>query len=281
MTRGGSAGERPSDDELQALGARYLWSTEESDRAREAVMLLYLFLPLHAGGMNWRSSLEALLTDARGSGGRNLETGEVQNADHCRSWLSAMGYLALVDQLAALLDVPADANQQKGTTAFERLLLWDGAVTSDEAAAVYGLRCAVVHGYGLLNDPRGRGISVERKRALLHMFRLSADGGDLVRLGDRTFPMDVSLGDLPETCIDLRTLASTIERLVTDLRSAHMEGEGLAIRPDVPLAAVKRACFFFHSDPMAMSADLERAGVPGRRRLICGHRCRSDRSGEA
>jgi hypothetical protein len=201
--------------------------------------------------MNWRSSL-ALLTDARGAGGRTLETGEVLDADHCRSWLSAMGYLALVDQMAALLDVPVAPNEMRGTTAFERLLLWDGAVVSDEAAAVYALRCAVVHSYGLLNDPRSRNVSEDRKRALLHMFQLTANGGDLVKLGDRTFPIDVALGDLSETYVDLRTLSDTTERLISDLRAAHIKGDGLVIRSDIPLAAVRRACFFAHQDPMAM-----------------------------
>ena len=246
-------GERPDDSELQDL-IRYLSSAEDSGPAREAVMHLYLFLPLSAGGTNWRSSLEALLTDARGAGGRSLETGDVLNADHCRSWLSAMGYLALVDQMGALLDVPVAPNEQQGTTAFERLLLWDGAVLSDEAAAVYALRCAVVHSYGLLNDPRGRNMTESRKRALLHMFQLSATGGDLVKLGDRNFPIDVALGDISETCVDLRTLSDTIERLISDLRAAHMKGDGLVIRSDIPLAAMRRACFFVHHDPMAMSS---------------------------
>lgn len=249
-------GERPTDDELGELCARYLSSTDDSDASREAVLRLYLFLPLNIGGYNFRSSLEALLTDARGAGGRSLETGKVLDADHSRSFLSAMGYLALVDQMAALVEVPTARNWPERITAFERLLLWDGAVTNDEAAAVYALRCAVVHSYGLLNDPRGRSMSDDRQRALLHMFRLSADGGDLVRLGGRTFPTDVALGALPETCVDLQTLANTIEHLISDLRSAHMTGEGLAIRSDIPLAGVRRACFFVHGDPMEMSYDL-------------------------
>ncbi len=165
-----------------------------------------------------------------------------------------MGYLALVDQMGVLLDVPAAPGVPKGTTPFERLLIWDGTVLGDEAAAIYALRCSVMHSYGLFNDPRSHVTKPERVRALLHVFSLAAEGGDIVRLGDRTFSPDVSLGDIPATTVDLRSLADAIERLIADLRAEHMEGGGLAIRPNIPLAHLTRVCFFQHQNSVALNS---------------------------
>lgn len=240
----------PSPSELVDL-LPVLHSDSEDDDARNAVLRLYLFLPVvTADGVHYRSSLEALQRDARGTGGRDADSGELLDADHTRSWLSAMGYLALVDQVSKALHVPL---RRKGTTPFELLLVHSAGLAEDEAAAIYALRCAFVHNYGLRNDPRPRVTDEDRIRALLHMFNLSATGGPLVQIGDRSFLVDGAVADIETTVVDLRSLGNTVEALVRSLRDAHVAGADVSIRRDIRLADFRRACFFMHRDPIPLT----------------------------
>jgi hypothetical protein len=221
---------------------------------REAALTLYLFLPLHVGSIRYRSSLEALLRDARGAVGRDLDSGAVLHPDHSRSWLGTMGYLALIDQVSNLLDVPPDPELPKGASNFEALLHWDGYVLADEAAALYALRCSFVHNYGLLNNPRGR-VSPVRAPSLTHMFELGANGGtEVVKLGRRDFDNDTPIAEISPTFVDLRSVVDLCEQLISNLRSKHLAGDGLPIRASIPLHEFKRACFFAHPDPIDMAS---------------------------
>jgi hypothetical protein len=211
-------------------------------------LTLYLFLPVTApGGIKVRSSLEALLTDVRSTVGRNPQTGEIVDPDHSRTWLGALGYLSLVDQISSLLQVP---RMGPGGNPFERLLIWDGSVLEDEAAALYAMRCAFVHSYGLLNEaPSSR--QPRRARLLRHIFVLKVEGNDLVTLGDRRSEVvDGPLEKLPATEVDLISLGNVVEELVADLRSHHLAGDGLRIRSTIPMKRFVRACFFMHHDPI-------------------------------
>ena len=58
-------------------------------------------------GVQYKSSLIALLTDARGATGRDLDTGSVVSPDHTRSWLGATGYLILLDRSEHVSDKQA------------------------------------------------------------------------------------------------------------------------------------------------------------------------------
>lgn len=254
---------RPNEYELTSLLPRVLSASAKVDR--HAALTLYLFLPVRIGQRNYRSSLEALLRDARGAGGRDLDTGAIAVPDQSRSWLAAIGYLALADQISHLLEVPEAAGPS--ATPFEHLLVWDGRSTRCHAAALYALRCAFVHSYGLLNDPRDRrqrtnltsakGRSQRdlrpRDRKLIHMFALDAVGGPAVTLGSRGFTSDTPVAEIEPTKIDLRSLADRIEGVVAHLRSVHLENDGLRLRPDIESASLIRACFFMHDDSIIPS----------------------------
>ena len=278
MTKSNSTPPTPS--ELELMLPCVFNSTGKVDR--KAALTLYLFLPVQVGGTNYRSSLEALLRDARGAAGRNMFTGTIEEADRSRSWLAAIGYLALLDQVSNLLEVPESAG--KKATSFEHLLVWDGYLLANEAAAVYALRCAFVHSYGLLNESRDRAKKASkprrtmtpaqrckdddnkaRARLLLHMFSLGAEGHSVVKLGNRNFRSDTVISKIAPTFIDLRSLADHVEQIIADLRAAHLAGNGFRIRPTVKSATFIRACFFMHSDPVTLRPEHEGARplVPG------------------
>jgi hypothetical protein len=195
---------------------------------RNAALGLYLFLPITLANRHYRSSLEALLRDSRGAAGRNLDTGEVIEPAFSQSWLAAIGYLALVDQMSALLKVPPAGNRL--TTGFERLLIWNGMI-EENAAALYALRCSIVHSYGLLNDPRKRRATPKkakerreanaRHKLMMHVFQLGASGAEIVQLGDRGFRVDGSIEKIDATLVDLRSLGDEVEALVRRLRFAY------------------------------------------------------------
>ena len=256
----------PSAAELATLLPRVFGGTRRVDRS--AALTLYLFLPVKVGRMHFRSSLEALLRDARGAAGRDPLTGVTVHPDQSRSWLAAIGYLSLVDQVSKLLEIPVGDTDRR--TAFERLLVWHGDVLDDEAAALYALRCAFVHSYGLLNDPRDmadlkamkRNTPAQRKKykarvardkSLLHMFELQAEGHDLVRLGNRRIRVDTQLSRIAPTSIDLLSLANTIESLIATVRSEHVGGARLEMRSSISSDTFVRACFFMHGDPVQPS----------------------------
>jgi hypothetical protein len=267
----------PTAGQLESLLGRVMARDDQIDP--DAALTLYFFLPVTVKGIKFRSSLEALLRDARGAAGRDLENGRIVHPDMSRSWLAAIGYLSLVDQMSKLLDIPVDLGNPdvKAATSFERLLIWDGEVLADEAAALYALRCATVHSYGLLNDSRGRtrrnkNMTPEklhriedRERSTLHMFELSAEGRDVVTLRNRLFPFLAALSDISPTSVDLRSMEDIVERLIGDLRSQHLAGQGLRIRSDVPLPTFVRACLFKYYDsvqPKEFAPGTAGASVP-------------------
>ena len=186
-----------------------------------------------------------MLTDTRRSSGRNAD-GQVVDADGTSHWLGAIGYLTVIDQLSKLLDVPhlGAGFEAKGQTAYERLLVWDAALLPDEAAAIYALRCAFVHSFGLVNEYESK--DAERRRVMRHGFRLTATGQDVVRLGARRQAADCPLSELPPTEVDLWSLGDTVERLIADLRKRHLGGAGLHLKPKVTLDTFRLGGFFFH-----------------------------------
>lgn len=243
----------PTEAELQRL-ARGL-CTGEVPNAQTA-MTLYLFLPVRVevdgDRLHVRSSLEALLRDTRSVVGRDPSTGELVDFDHSRTWLGALGYLALIDQLASALQVPTAGNR---ATPFESLLIWDGCVAPDEAAALYALRCAFAHNFGLLNDPKSR--IDTRRRLLRHRFELTANRRDLLKLRSRTDRMlDGPMGAIAATNVDILSLGDEVERLVADLRQRHVDGDGLPIRATVGLGRFLMSYFFFHGDPIETGDDV-------------------------
>lgn len=145
------------------------------------------------------SSFRALLRNARKHTGRSEETGEVDDPTAVADWLGALGYLVLLEQIGRCFSIAGQPRQKHEPVA--SALVNFGGVRRQEARALYALRCALAHDFGLQNRN-------EKKRDLQHQFRLIAvPGGPLVRLpaeiwsgnrSDRTHVTDVNLYELAE-----------------------------------------------------------------------------------
>jgi len=231
---------QPNPTELTAIAR-----TLVEDRARldiDAARTLYLFGPgLIPDGKvvhKVRSSLEAALADVRTVVGRD-SSGHVQIPDRSRSWIGACGYLMLIDQLATTFNFPDDF---KGLLQSELVGL-DAA----DAGAIYALRCAFLHNYGLVNDFKSR--KDERVRQLRHTFNLTIGTESLVKVGDRSEVLTRPLANLPPTVVDLGRLGDYVEAVVVEIRARHLRGEPLPWRVN-DVDRFVGLSFFHHLDSM-------------------------------
>jgi hypothetical protein len=149
-------------------------------------------------GFNTLSSFWAALRDARGVVGRDQATGRLLNDEHTATWIGAVGYLSLLDQIGSAVR-PIGATQT-APSSVERCLLRFAPDLTDEFTrdALYALRCALIHDYSLANNPDGRS---PRDNRLRHVFALYVrDTAELV--GRPNKPWD---GDWENTAPEAHT----------------------------------------------------------------------------
>jgi hypothetical protein len=191
-------------------------------------------------GAQYKSSLIALLTDARGATGRDLDTGSVVNPEHTRSWLGATGYLILLDQVGtcfrqAGMNVAADNPIARALKQFSQ-------VTDDACVdAIYALRHALAHDYALFN-------ANSKHPSRQHAFNFTADGHTpLVVLPQRAWggSYDASVPVPPEetTLVNLRALGDLGEEVVANLRQLHGR-QGLDITMGVAEFMVRYGLYY-------------------------------------
>jgi hypothetical protein len=169
------------------------------------------FAAYGAGGRY--SSLVAAMRDARGATSRN-ERGRYRNqreSESSASWLGAIGYLSVLDQLGTCFARTGEWQASK-VAIIRAIGYWAPEVTSTEAHALYALRCSLVHAYSLWNDGGGE----PRQR---HKFGLVVTpGADLV-----TLPPKAKRGgnlrsrdEMGDTIISLRQLGDMVETVVLE-----------------------------------------------------------------
>lgn len=179
---------------------------------------LYPHQPVN--GLQYKSSLIALLGDARGAADRDGETGEVEPGKRSASWLGAVGYLVLLDQVGTCFKVRGqrDVNER----AFVHAVRTFSHVRDDlTVLALYALRCALAHDYALYNDGGGA------RPLLRHAFNFCADTtSPLVQLPARTW--SGTYGGAPAadetTIVNLRKVGDLAEQVVAELRARHVAG---------------------------------------------------------
>lgn len=191
-------------------------------------------------GLQYKSSLIALLTDARGATGRDLDTGLVVSPDHTRSWLGATGYLILLDQVGTCfrqigVSVAADNPIAHALKQFSHM--------TDDAHVdvIYALRHALAHDYALFN-------ANSKHLSRQHAFNFTADDHTpLVVLPQRAWngSYDVNTLIAPEqtTVVNLRALGDLCEEVVANLRRLH-ERERLDITMDLAEFMVRYGLYY-------------------------------------
>lgn len=185
-------------------------------------------------GQVYESSFAALLRDARGATARDASTGSLAPAEayRGRSWLGALGYLCLLDQIGSAVRPkrgPTLPIKQSRPPAFLRCLerfAPDLVVSPSDRSALYGLRCALAQDYSLMNiggDGRVRGKAAADKT---HAFNFTCDDTSPLVLHART-PWRRSTW-LPRerhtTVVNLYKVGNLAEEVVARVRRMHRAG---------------------------------------------------------
>lgn len=219
-----------------------------TDPSPEDLIELYLFLPVTleiAPGQRFvfRSSLEALLTDAHRVTGRD-DNGDVVDEGLLGTWLGAMGYLSLIDQAGKA--VRWSTRPAVADSPFEAILVQHG-VPASEAAALYGLRNAMVHSYGLANENHNR-------PECQHFFRLEVWGGaPRVVFPDTPWNGDPADVNGHETTVSLQAVGNLGEVLVLDLAESWLRDRDLQLANGLSPELMRRRYFFAHGDGLGQA----------------------------
>ncbi len=139
-----------------------------------------------------------------------MTTGAAKDEPGTGSWLGAIGYMALLDQIGSSVK-PAGIPRASGASIVCALTHW---TSLDEASidALYALRCALAHDYSLFNKN-------DRNPRLQHLFALDRRAtGDVVRLPTRPWDGDYeNRADAMRTWVSVRLLGDLAEQIVADI----------------------------------------------------------------
>jgi hypothetical protein len=188
----------------------------------------YVFLLNTDDGVTRASCFKAAVREARGLTRRDEHTGEHRDAAGDPCWSGALMYLVVLEQLGNVLR-PKGATTQTGQAGvLEALRHFAPELPVDEREALYALRNAFAHEFGLTNGPPGA-----KNPNRWHAFALFPDGKGLVALpavrwnglyGDKSTP--------GRTEISLRALGDLVERIVEDVEDRARE-KTLELTPNV------------------------------------------------
>jgi hypothetical protein len=170
----------------------------------------------------WFSTFSAVVLAAREATGRDVRTGRIVDEEKAHSWLGALGYLVMLDQVGECFRPERVPRTPPLNAAILHALAYFAptALSDAEVLAIYALRCAFVHDFALVNVGSGR-----QAARLHHRFVLVDDrGSSLVQLPES--PWDGNLRGLMrsnQTLINLRELGNVAEQVVESLQRASAD----------------------------------------------------------
>jgi hypothetical protein len=241
---------RPLVDPAPAEIARLVTSTLSRNVSRPApsqLLALWLYLPLRVntpqGPIDLRSSLEASLRDCRDATNRDAN-GNVPPGADAGSWLGAIGYLALLDQIGGAVINLHPSCKPSGGSCVERALAHFTDVTGDEAICLYALRNSLAHDFSLVNVPPST-VRPLRRRKLTRLFTLTRGAPELIQWPSADWnPKRPNRGDA--TIVDVQLLGDLVEGAVREVRRVYGLG-ALRVRSDVTPAVWRAGRFFRHA----------------------------------
>lgn len=182
---------------------------------------LYEHQPI--GGVHYKSSLVALLDDARGAAERHRGTGRVEPGKRSSSWLGAAGYLILLDQIGTCFRVPGQQVEDR-VALIHAVRTFSQVEDESTLMALYALRCALAHDYALFNDGSTRNGRIREN--LRHAFNFCANTtAPLVQLPMKTWSGRYDLEEPPPadeiTLVNLREVGNLAEEVVATLRARY------------------------------------------------------------
>ena len=179
---------------------------------------MHLFYTKPNNGVHIFSGFAAALRDAREATGRKPANGVKTNQDKIGSWLGAIGYLCLLDQIGSCFR-PSNANRVNGNS-IKKALKYFTDLSEKEINAIYALRCAFAHDFSLYNINH-------RKPELTHQFAVGIGGSmTTVILPKEQWDGDYS-NRTPEnkTIINLEALGDLIEGVCVKLFNLAKQDE--------------------------------------------------------
>jgi hypothetical protein len=170
------------------------------------------------------SGFTAALRDARKATGRNLITGEIESDDLTCSWLGAVGYLILLDQIGTCFK-PDGKSDVEGNT-INRALSYFTELQIDDRNALYALRCAFAHDYSLVNEN-------PRTKVRTHHFMVLSDPHfPVVKHPAQAWNGDYSIRTKSNaTIVNVRELGEIVERIYRKLIDLAKSGSLQVVLP--------------------------------------------------
>jgi hypothetical protein len=157
-----------------------------------------------------------------------------------------MGYLAFIDQAGKALHLDGSPAAKSD---FERILLTLAMADTEDAAALYALRCAMVHSFGLANVPPPTVKDPVRRTQLQHFFELAIwDGPPVVQRPSTQWGGDALNVAERTTRVSLLELGNLAELVASRIRDGWLEGEPWTLNPELNPAEFRRRYFFSHPD---------------------------------
>jgi hypothetical protein len=182
---------------------------------------LHLGEPRQVNGLTYKSSLVALLADARGAAQRDQTTGDVLPGSESMSWLGAVGYLILLDQIGKCFK-PVTNPATDAEPIIRALRNFSSVQDHLTLQALYALRNALAHDYALFNananDPA-------RRRAFNFCVGIA---GPVVQLPTTpwggSYDATTPVPDDQITVVNIRKVGDVAEEVVTVLRRLNAQG---------------------------------------------------------
>lgn len=173
-------------------------------------------------GKTRQSCLTAALTQARSLTGRNLDTGIPNSIDspELGNWAGAMCYTIILDQIGTCYIPKSIVDVLKNTPSIKKALHYFTELPEMDINAIYALRCAFFHDFGLVNINAN-------KPELQHLFSVYNHPSSSVVI----HPKEKWDGDLykdktgKSTSINLKMLGDWVEVVYTKLLLLHKFNE--------------------------------------------------------
>ena len=165
------------------------------------------------------SALRKGLEDCRGATNRDIKTGRRLGSGEHDSWVGALGYFALLDQIGNCFSLVAHrAGRPNGENAIVSALCTFSSLGDKEISALYALRCAFAHDFSLFNKHPAN-------PDLTHCFHLFPEPeGALVTLPK--IPWNGEFANRPQECwtaVGLTLLGDLVEDICVRLWQLHKE----------------------------------------------------------
>lgn len=181
----------------------------------QQAILAHLTNLYHGQNITYFSGFVAALRDSRKFTKRNQENGQKLTEDSCGdhgSWLGAIGYLSLLDQIGKCFKPRATAKIDKENSISKALKYFATHIPDAEVDAIYALRNAFAHDYSLYN------INTKKPSYTHHFTVIQSPVHPLVRLPQTQWDGNISnRAQTNLTVVNLEALGDTVEQIYSTL----------------------------------------------------------------